>query len=67
MATGHPSLRTRVEKLIGTRRYDPMRVSKLERSRVGQSRCVCVRIEWSTGSFSLSFFGHAEKRTWAIA
>jgi hypothetical protein len=62
MATGHTGLRTQVEKLIGTTRCDSMHVSGLKRSRVGCTRCVCIQIEWPTGSFSLSFYYHSDGR-----
>jgi hypothetical protein len=62
MGTRHTALRTQVEKLIGTTRCEPMHVGRLTRSRVDRTRCVCIRIEWPTGSFSLSLYHHADGR-----
>jgi hypothetical protein len=60
MAAGQTSLRSKIEKLVGTTRGDSMRVRQVARSRVGNTRCVCIVIEWPTGSFSLFFFRHAD-------
>ena len=65
MAAGHTSLRHQVERLVGSTRDDTMRVRFIERSRLGSTRRLCVRIEWPRGSLPLFFFRHADG-TWHL-
>ncbi|AFT90532.1 hypothetical protein [Paraburkholderia phenoliruptrix] len=62
---GNRSLRSQVEKLVGSTRSRAARVRPLERSRSGGTCRVCIQIERPTGSFSLFFFRHADG-TWHV-
>ncbi|MEM5440156.1 hypothetical protein [Paraburkholderia diazotrophica] len=62
---GNRSLRSQVEKLVGSTRSRAARVRLLERSRSGGTCRVCIQIDRPTGSFSLFFFRHAD-RTWHV-
>ena len=65
MAAGDTSLRFQVERLVGSTPDDTMRVRFIERSRVGSTRRLCMRIEWPRGSLPLFFFRHADG-TWHL-
>jgi hypothetical protein len=54
------SLRTQIEKLVGSTRDPAARVRLLDRSRTGGTRRVCIQIERPTGSFSVFLFRHAD-------
>ncbi|SAL62976.1 hypothetical protein AWB74_03288 [Caballeronia arvi] len=60
MAAGDTSLRAQVERLVGEKPDQTMRVRFIERSRIGTTRQVCMRIEWAQGSLSVFFFRHAD-------
>ncbi|WP_087740363.1 hypothetical protein [Paraburkholderia piptadeniae] len=62
---GNRSLRSQVEKLVGSTRSPAARVRLLERSRSGGTCRVCIHIDRPTGSFSLFFFRHADG-TWHV-
>ncbi|ACC76588.1 hypothetical protein VOI32_30565 [Paraburkholderia caribensis] len=62
---GNRSLRSQVEKLVGSTRGRTARVRLLERSRSGGTCRVCIQIDRPTGSFSLFFFRHADG-TWHV-
>ncbi|MPW22213.1 hypothetical protein GCT13_36635 [Paraburkholderia sp. CNPSo 3157] len=62
---GNKSLRSQVEKLVGSTRGRTARVRLLERSRSGGTCRVCIQIDRPTGSFSLFFFRHADG-TWHV-
>ncbi|MGF6606222.1 hypothetical protein OKW45_001122 [Paraburkholderia sp. WSM4175] len=53
---GDRSLRSQVEKLIGSTRGQAARVRLLERTRSGGTCRVCIQIDRPTGTFSLFFF-----------
>ncbi|MBC8746539.1 hypothetical protein OKW43_007244 [Paraburkholderia sp. WC7.3g] len=57
---GNRSLRSQVEKLIGSTRGQAVCVRLLDRTRSGGTRRVCIQIDRPTGSFSLFFFRHAD-------
>ncbi|CAB3802634.1 hypothetical protein [Paraburkholderia fynbosensis] len=62
---GDRSLRSQVEKLIGSTRGQAARVRLLERTRSGGTCRVCIQIDRPTGTFSLFFFRHADG-TWHV-
>ncbi|MEM5388862.1 hypothetical protein VSR68_35660 [Paraburkholderia phymatum] len=62
---GNRSLRSQVEKPVGSTRGRTARVRLLERSRSGGTCRVCIQIDRPTGSFSLFFFRHADG-TWHV-
>jgi hypothetical protein len=57
---GNRSLRSQVEKLVGSTRGHGVRVRLLNRSRTGRTCRVCIQVDRPTGSFSLFFFRHAD-------
>ena len=62
---GNKSLRSQVEKLVGSTRDRTAPVRLLERSRSGGTCRVCIQIDRPPGAFSLFFFRHADG-TWHV-
>lgn len=52
------SLRALVEKWLGATSATPVRVVSVHRIRFGRRRCVCIKAERATDSFTLFFFRH---------